>query len=364
MTKLYVSKFLLYIIRNISKYAMKELLIGDMHFGIKTNSTYWLDTQIDFFEKQIFDTIDKNPDLDRVVFLGDLFDIRYSINQQIGIEVKNIIRKLANKFQYPKEIIFLCGNHDYYSPLEEFDNYNAYELVFGDEFKKCYPHIRFIEREPYLDKEGGLFLPWYWTENPDHFDDLLYQYKFGSEVKAIYCHADLSIWPGGRISSLKGIPVYSGHIHYLYDDELGNLHNLGAALQLTFGDTNQPRYLYILKDFKIVEKIENITTPKFKRIYNDEIFKATEEDFYNSYMQICVSSSNINKAQYIDQIKLLKTSYTFANIRLHIIDDEEIDKPIVSAEGFNTNITDYIEKNIPEHLNDKYNILKEKLQNN
>ena len=96
----------------------------------------------------------------------------------------------------------------------------------------------------------------------------------------------------------KGIPVYSGHIHYLYDDELGNLHNLGAALQLTFGDTNQPRYLYILKDFKIVEKIENVTTPKFKRIYNDEIFKATEEDFYNSYMQICVSSSNINKAQY------------------------------------------------------------------
>ena len=247
--------------------------------------------------------------------------------------------------------------------MEEFDNYNAYELVFGDEFKKCYPHIRFIEREPYLDKEGGLFLPWYWTENPDHFDDLLYQYKFGSEVKAIYCHADLSIWPGGRISSLKGIPVYSGHIHYLYDDELGNLHNLGAALQLTFGDTNQPRYLYILKDFKIVEKIENITTPKFKRIYNDEIFKATEEDFYNSYMQICVSSSNINKAQYIDQIKLLKTSYTFANIRLHIIDDEEIDKPVVSAEGFNTNITDYIEKNIPEHLNNKYNILKEKLQN-
>ena len=42
----------------------------------------------------------------------------------------------------------------------------------------------------------------------------------------------------------------------LYDDELGNLHNLGAALQLTFGDTNQPRYLYVLKDFKIIDKIE------------------------------------------------------------------------------------------------------------
>ena len=343
---------------------MKELLIGDMHFGIKSNATYWLETQLDFFEKQIFTLIDQNPDLNRIVFLGDLFDIRYSINQQIGIETKNIIRKLANKFQYPHEIIFVSGNHDYYSPLEEFDKYNAYELVFGPEFKKAYPNIRFVTKEPYFDSvDGSLFLPWYWTENPDHFDDLLYRYKFGTEVKAVYCHADLTVWPGGRISSLKGIPVYCGHIHYLYDDEIGNLHNLGAALQLTFGDTNQPRYLYILEDHKIVQKIENITTPSFKRIFNDDIFSATEEDFINSYMQICISSSNINKAQYIDQLKLLKTSYTFANIRVHVIDDEEIEKPIVSATGFNTNITDYIENNIPDHLNDKYTMLKNRIYN-
>ena len=343
---------------------MKELLIGDVHFGIKTNATYWLDTQIDLFEKQIFDVIDKNPDLDRIVFLGDLFDIRYSINQQIGIEVKNIIRKLADKFQYPKEILFLAGNHDYYSPLEEFDKYNAYELVFGPEFKKCYPNIRFINKEPYLDSDGGLFLPWYWTENPNHFDDLLYQYKFGSEVKAIYCHADLTIWPGGRISSLRGIPVYSGHIHYLYDDEMGNLHNLGAALQLTFGDTNQPRYMYILEDFKITEKIENITTPSFKRIYNDEIFTVTEDDFINSYMQICVNASNINKANYIEQIKLLKTSYTFANIRVHVVEDDNVAAAFVPAAGFKTNISNYIKQNIPEKLNSKYEMIKGKVENN
>ena len=343
---------------------MKELLIGDVHFGIKTNATFWLDTQIDLFEKQIFDIVEKNPDLDRIVFLGDLFDIRYSINQQIGIEVKNIIRKLADKFQWPKEIFFLAGNHDYYSPLEEFDKYNAYELVFGPEFRKCYPNIRFINKEPYFDGNGGLFLPWYWTENTDHFDDLLYRYKFGSEVKAIYCHADLTIWPGGRISSLKGIPVYSGHIHYLYDDEIGNLHNLGAALQLTFGDTNQPRYMYILEDFKIKERIENITTPSFKRIYNDEIFTVTEDDFINSYMQICVNASYINKANYIDQIKLLKTSYTFANIRVHVVEDDNITTAFVPTEGFNTNISNYIHQNIPEKLTDKYEMIKSRLENN
>ena len=342
---------------------MRELLIGDLHFGIKSNSTYWLDTQRDFFENQIFKVIEEE-NIDRIVFLGDLFDIRYSINQQIGIEVKNIIRELVNKFQYPKQIIFLAGNHDYYSPLEEFDIYNAYELVFGPEFKKCYPNVRFVTKEPYLDENGGLFLPWYWTENPDHFDDLLYQYKFGSEVKAIYCHADLTIWPGGRISCLKGIPVYSGHIHYLYDDEIGNLHNLGAALSLTFGDTNQDRYLYILEDFKIVKTITNNTTPKFKRIFNEDIFSVKEEDFNNSYMQICINSNNINKAQYIDQLKLIKTSYTDAYIRIHVIDDDMQQNPQLMTEGFNTNIDNYIESNIPEHLNDKYIMIKNKLNNN
>lgn len=339
---------------------MRELLIGDIHFGVKTNSTVWLDSQISFFKKMIFDIIEKE-ELDRIVFLGDLFDIRYAINQQIGIEVKNIIRELANRFQYPKQILFLAGNHDYYSPLEEFSDYNAYELVFGPEFKKCYPNIRFINKDPYFDGEGGLFLPWYWTENPEHFDDLLYRYKFGSEVKAIYCHADLTIWPGGRITSLRGIPVYSGHIHYLYDDELGNLHNLGAALALTFGDVNQDRYLYILEDFKIIKKYTNNITPSFKRIYNDDIFTVSESDFDNSYVQLCVSSNNINKANYIEQLKYIKNTYTSANIRIHVTEDNETTSTTFSGEGWNTNITNYIEQNIPEHLNVKYEYIKEKI---
>ena len=71
---------------------MREWLIGDLHFGIKNNSITWLESQIKFFEEQIFNII-KNENLDRIVFLGDVTDIRYSINQQIGIEVKNIIRK-------------------------------------------------------------------------------------------------------------------------------------------------------------------------------------------------------------------------------------------------------------------------------
>ena len=51
---------------------MRELIIGDVHFGIKTNSVTWLDAQIEFFNKQIIPAI-KTKNVDRVIFLGDIF---------------------------------------------------------------------------------------------------------------------------------------------------------------------------------------------------------------------------------------------------------------------------------------------------
>ena len=65
---------------------MRDLIIGDMHIGIKNNSISWLESQLEFFDKQIFDIIE-NKNIERVIFLGDLSDIRYSINQQVGIVI-------------------------------------------------------------------------------------------------------------------------------------------------------------------------------------------------------------------------------------------------------------------------------------
>ena len=210
-----------------------------------------------------------------------------------------------------------------------------------------------------------MFLPWYWTENSDHFDEILYRYHIPEEVKCIYCHTDLSTWPGARITFLKGIPVYSGHIHYIIEDEFTNLHNIGAAFPLTFSDVNQERYLYIIDDnFKIINKIQNTTTPMFYRIFNEEIFKVDDNLFENNnYIQLCISSSNTNKAKYKEQIKNIKTKFINSNIAVHIIDSEDT-KDIISAEGFNTNINEYIKDNIPDKLDEKYNLIKNKIEEN
>ena len=121
---------------------MRQLIIGDCHFGVSSNSVVWLENQLKFFNTQIIDILN-NKDIDRVVFVGDVFDIRYSVNQQIGIEVKKMFRKILDDFK-DIEFFVLAGNHDYYSPLEEFHEYNAYELVFGYEFEQAHPNFKIV----------------------------------------------------------------------------------------------------------------------------------------------------------------------------------------------------------------------------
>ena len=336
----------------------RTLLIGDLHFGVKTNNVIWLDYQIKFFKKQIIPTI-REKNIDRIVFLGDLFDIRYSVNQQVGITVQKIITYLLDTFK-DKEFVFIAGNHDYYSPLENLQEYNAYDLVFAEEYRKCHPNVKFVTKDPVLIDET-LYLPWYYTENPEHFDSLLYNYKFGSEVKSIYCHTDLSIWPGARIASLRGCPVYSGHIHNIVIDEDNSLYNLGSAMAFTFSDVDEAKYLYIVENHEIVERIENVTTMRFKRFFNEDIFTITDDDVKDSYIQLCISNSNINKSQYIDQIKLIKSSYTDANIRVRPIEDN-MTSASFTAEGFTTNISQFIDDNMPDYLEAKYTMIKDKIK--
>ena len=337
---------------------MRELVIGDLHFGIKNNSLTWLEQQLNFITNQVFPILE-NENIDRCIFLGDLTDIRYSINQQVGIELKKLFRTMLNN--YPNITFIICaGNHDYYSPLEEFASYNSYELIFGEEFLMVHKNLIIVNQDPYITEDGALFLPWYWTENDNHIDEILYNYDFNDEVKEIFCHTDLSQWPGARIAAFKGTPIYSGHIHFCYEDTLANLFNLGSACAFTFNDVNMDKYVYILEDYKIVKKIKNVTTPSFKRLYNEEIFNVTDDMFNNSYVQLCISSNNINKAKYVEQIKELKNTYVDSNIRLHTI-DEDTDMTTLSVATFNTNIETYIEDNIPEYLDEKYKIIKDKI---
>ena len=169
-------------------------------------------------------------------------------------------------------------------------------------------------------------------------------------------------WTDEFLSKIGNPTVYAGHIHYLQIDKKRKLYNLGSALPLTFADSNSDRYLYIIEDGEIKKQIPNITTPKFKRFYNEDIFTISEIDLDNAFVQLCISDTNVNKAQYIEQVKYLKNTYTDANLKINIITNVDT-LTNVNNTTISTNIDDYISDNIPTHLRQKYDLVKEKIIN-
>ena len=67
------------------------LVIGDFHFGTKTNSVQWLEEMENYFVE--IESLIEEVGVQKVIFLGDLFDVRYSINTLVGIKVKEIDMK-------------------------------------------------------------------------------------------------------------------------------------------------------------------------------------------------------------------------------------------------------------------------------
>ena len=364
------------------------LVIGDVHFGIKSNSIPWLDSQLKFFHEQIFPIIENTElyNISDIVFLGDLFDIRYSTNNYISIEVKKLFREMIDLIRYKKvSIVCIAGNHDYYSPIEELKEYNVYDSVFGQEFMNAYEG-----RFNYVTDKGiailkydennicignAILLPWYETENREkfkkHINDISFFNKTNKEnpVRAIYCHTDLEpeFADDPEIASaLKelDIPIYSGHIHYMYTNKEKKFYNLGACCAFTFNDANQSRYVYIIneKENKCV-RIENVTTPKFIILRDEEIFDENPKYYNNNYVEFIISECNKNQLRYKEQITKLKLQYPSSNIRVKIVTDSTL---FCTNNGINinTNIEQYIENNIPDNLKDNLNIIKEELSQN
>lgn len=331
---------------------MKDLVIGDVHFGVKTNSISWLEQQVDFIKKEVFPRIDGH---DRVIFLGDLFDVRYSINTQVGCEVKKLVRQMLNEHK-DVQFYMIAGNHDYYSPVIDFEEYNAYELVFGEEFISINKNLHIISSLPLLDNRT-LMLPWYFTEDDERYISTMKEYRDKFDI--IYCHSDCEHWSTDKAMLKENAYVYSGHIHYPYVNKDFKLYNIGASCAFTFNDANSSRFIYTIEDGIIIASYENNVTPKFHYYYNERIFTLTASDLENAYTQLCISKNNINKAKYIEQIKYIKSTYTDCQIKTTVI-DEIIDEQTDGID-FNTNIEEYIKNNIPEHLKPKYQMLNDKI---
>ena len=95
--------------KEIVKPVKRVWVLGDLHFGVRSNSLEWLNIQKDFFENLFIPTLKEHyrPG-DVLVQVGDTFDNRQSIN----IRVLNYAIKLFERLGKMLPVHIIVGNHD------------------------------------------------------------------------------------------------------------------------------------------------------------------------------------------------------------------------------------------------------------
>ena len=317
---------------------MRVLLLTDTHFGVKQNSITWLNSQLDFIYKQFIPYIESINDYVRVIHLGDVFDSRSSISPLVATKVRQMfidISKLSNV----EVIDIIAGNHDFYSPNS--DEIDSISLTLQN-IDKVTLHTKNMDFDIGL---YGIFVPWYkWFDQ-----DKLQEYITLTGAKYVFTHADIIMEP----VKVKGVKVYSGHIHIPNLNSNKNLYNLGSCYALNFADANQNRMFY---EFDIhtgnLIPIANNISIKFWRLYNEEIFKSYNiKD--NDYVELYINQNNMTKADYNKVINEYTKKYK--NIWIIPQIESNLSAETASFEGYD--IEKITKEMIPDPLKGKFNMI-------
>lgn len=320
---------------------MKQIIISDTHFGTKQNSIGWLNSQLEFFTRQFIPYLRSQIQPVRVVHLGDVFDSRSTISAIHAHKAQDIFAQIGVAAD---EFIVIGGNHDYYSPNTS--EYCTLDVLFGN--------MQEIELVTHgmMSREDNLYVPWYsWLNDQEMILDLIGQ----RGITKIFTHADLvhgEIHPGIRSLVDRGaISIYSGHIHT--PTHCNGLHTLGSTFALSFADCNSHRGFWELDDE--LEFIPNTHSIEFHRLYDEEIFN--DQFPWYDYVEVYLSPQNISSPRFIERIKECNSHHKhFWVIPLAQEDIQEGIKPTDS------DIERQIEECIPEYLKDKYEYIKQKVQ--
>jgi DNA repair exonuclease SbcCD nuclease subunit len=342
-----------------------SLVIGDMHFGTHQNSTVWLNYQVDFLEKQVLPLISISDELniDSVVFLGDLFDSRQSINIVVAKEALNIMTKIINTAQKKAVRVYLIGgNHDYYSSFAEKKDLNIYNLLFNNDYKEKHKNLSVVtSKVGYIEKEDTriMLLPWFETEDEERLINNLKRANTDTNCAGVYCHTDTLCRNSNENKDVFRDftkPVWSGHIHSRHLNYTNNVFQLGAACSFNFNDANQDRFIYIIneKNNAFIE-IKNEVTPGFHTIYyksgDTDLTTLDTEEYFKFYA----------KPDEIKELRrgLSETGVKNASIQLMF---DNISLTNNYNTDINVNIDDFIIQNIPENLRAVYNETIQKLK--
>lgn len=320
----------------------KCILFSDLHLGIHNNSEIWLNSSICAAKEMI--QVAKNNDIEDIIFLGDFFHNRQSINSK----TLWIANEIADLFEENKIRLWLIvGNHDTYlknslkpHSLRMFDSYNYIKVI--DEIRKINELISLI--------------PWGMDWRDVKSPYILGHFEInGCEVGENFTESSAEF----KISDFEKYNlVLSGHYHTPSFNQ--NVFYIGSIMPFTFYDTDSKRGYYI---FDFNEKkasfqfIEFDDCPKYKIIFSDGELK--ENEIKGNIIKLIYKNelSSIENEDLLSKIQKMKPAILYPDFKNIVSSSNEeniqlnTNTAIKSSKDLLFDYINLIEK--PKYINEK-----------
>lgn len=257
-------------------------IFGDTHFGASNSNDFFINYQDEFF-REIFPIL-KSLGVTHFIHLGDIYDVRKSINYKVLKRTFSFFTEALLKSGF--DIHLLVGNHDaYYKNSLEI---NAVRELLGWTGFNIYDSPQEIQ----IDSKKFLMMPWICSDNQEEALSLL-----DSSSADVCCgHFDISGFymmknvmnRSGLASSIfdKFTRTFSGHYHIPGDNN--RIMYVGTPYELTWADYGDKKRI-ILYDtetdkLQLLENTKNI----FEKIFYEKGVDISDKDYYNKIIKIYV----------------------------------------------------------------------------
>ena len=289
---------------------MKLAILNDIHCGIRNSSEIFLKYQERFYNEIFFPYMRKH-NIKNILHLGDYYEHRKFVNFKALNQNRKVFLEPIRAAGITMDII--PGNHDVY-----FKNTN--ELCSLKELLGYFTSNVNIVMKPTVLNYDGLniaLLPWINNDNYDEYTN------FANNCKAdILCaHLELKgfdVQPG--IANPHGMnadtfrrfeSVYSGHFHT--KSTQGNVTMLGAQMEFTWADVDDPKYFHILDTrTRELTPVRNPITIFKKFVYDDQTIdynKIDIKEFERKFIKLIVLNKNdlYMFDRFIDRLQNIQT---------------------------------------------------------
>lgn len=288
---------------------MKYLMFSDIHWGKTNNSQLKNQDCLDFIEF-VCNYTENNP-IDQIIFLGDWFDNRDSINVQTLYYSSKGLEKL-NSISKKTPIKFIVGNHDLFLK----NSRDITSLLVAKEFT----NIQVIS-EPTMIGED-LYCPW--LVGDEKLPLLIKQYN----PRYVFGHFELPSFKFNQFVTYEGIfnaedyksdklkKIFSGHFHTANGHD--GIYYIGSTHSLDMSDVDDESNKGItILDTDTSETIQVPwdNAPIYRKINISQLLDREDEylsGLHKIYLNIVLDINfNDKKEEYREQ---LKEKYDIRNI--------------------------------------------------